>query len=95
VPDNKYGWRHQQLRERMRRQVEAGLAVCARCGKPIIPGTPWDAGHVDGNPNLYQGAEHRACNRASASHRAARRRYSFDWDGLGDPAAPRRQSRDW
>ena len=87
MPDKKYGWRHQQVRERMRRQVEAGLAVCARCGKPIVPGTPWDLGHVDGNPNLYQGAEHRKCNRGA---RSGRLRDPRD----GEPM-PRRYSRDW
>ena len=95
MPDKKYGWRHQQVRERMR-QVDAGLAVCARCGKPIVPGTPWDLGHVDGDPTQYQGAEHRRCNRQSSTHRATRRRFSFDWDGTGSGLGePRRQSRDW
>ena len=91
MPGRKYGWKHQQVRERLRRQVDAGLAVCARCGKPIIPGTPWDAGHVDGDPNLYSGPEHRKCNRRTATHAAQRRRrYSFDWHGIGEGDAPRR-----
>jgi hypothetical protein len=93
VPGKKYGWRHQQVRERMRRMVEAGGAACARCGRPILPGEPWDAGHVDGDPNVYSGPEHRSCNRASAAHAAQRRRrYSFDWDGTG--GGPR-HSREW
>jgi hypothetical protein len=43
-----YGAHHQALRERLRPQVEAGEVLCARCGKIIEAGTPWDLGHVDG-----------------------------------------------
>jgi hypothetical protein len=74
-----YGWAHQKLRERWKRVVDAGGAVCARCGRPIVPGTPWDLGHVDGSAKaLYSGPEHRKCNRGA---RPAKRRQSFPWDG--------------
>jgi hypothetical protein len=73
-----YGAHHQVLRERLRPHVEAGVVLCARCGKIIQPGTPWDLGHVDGSGHrLYQGPEHRKCNRATATHKA--RRVSRVW----------------
>jgi len=72
MPAKKYGWRHQQARERVKRQVNAGLAVCARCGKPIIASTSWDLGHSDTDPTQYHGAEHRKCNRG---HRPAKQRH--------------------
>ena len=48
-----YGGRHQALRRRFAAIVEAGLASCWRCGLPIVPGEPWDLGHVDGNRSTY------------------------------------------
>lgn len=35
-----YGSKHQQLRQSFARQVAAGLATCARCGRPIDPDQP-------------------------------------------------------
>jgi len=68
---------------------------CRVCSmrRPVMPGEKWDLGHLDGDPSQYQGPEHVRCNRRSSSHRAQRRRYSFDWDRTGDPFAPKRQSR--
>jgi hypothetical protein len=58
-----YGAHHEALRERLRPQVEAGEARCARCGKIIEAGTPWDMGRVDGtNRTVVSGPEHRRCN---------------------------------
>jgi hypothetical protein len=94
VPAKKYGWRHQQARERVKRQVNAGLATCARCGKPIIPGTSWDLGHSDTDPTRYHGAEHRRCNRG---HRPAKQRQpAAPWlSGDNQIGGRRPQSRDW
>jgi hypothetical protein len=64
-----YGARHQQIRAAYARSVAAGLAICARCTKPIRPGERWDLGHVDGDRSRYSGPEHAACNRATAGRR--------------------------
>lgn len=69
---NGYGIAHQKRRDRLARTVAAGEAVCWRCSKPIKPGQPWDLGHHDLNRSVYMGPEHRACNRAVKTHRAAR-----------------------
>jgi hypothetical protein len=44
-----YPSRHKRLREKLERVVEAGGVACARCGREIVPGEPWDLGHVDGD----------------------------------------------
>ena len=60
-----YGSRHQRLRKLLAPFVVAGLATCTRCGRPILPGAPWDLGHDDIDRGRYRGPEHRACNRAT------------------------------
>lgn len=72
-----YGVEHKRLRRRLARIVAEGGALCARCGKPIMPGEPWDLGHDDYDRSRYIGPEHRACNRATASR--PRRRQSRRW----------------
>lgn len=57
-----YGNAHQRLRKQLARSVEAGYAVCWRCGLPIKPGTPWHLGHDDHDRSIYRGAEHARCN---------------------------------
>jgi hypothetical protein len=59
-----YGQEHQRLRRRWAREVDAGLVNCAFCGQLIVPGTPWDLGHLDGDRSKYAGPEHATCNRA-------------------------------
>ena len=73
-----YGTRHKALRRQLEPIVAAGGINCARCGKPIIPGEPWDLGHVDGSRTAYQGPEHRACNRATSGRNKPSGR-SRDW----------------
>ena len=63
--DREYGRPHRKVRERLTPIVLAGRVRCARCGDPILPGEPWDLGHVDGDRSRYSGPEHRACNRAT------------------------------
>ena len=63
-----YGAVHQTVRKRFAPKVEAGQCICPRCHKQILPGEPWDLGHIDGSSTEYAGPEHRACNRATAAH---------------------------
>lgn len=67
-----YDGRHQRERERWRPKVETGLCDCARCGKWIRPGTPWDLGHDDHDRNIYRGPEHMSCNRQAGGRNGAR-----------------------
>jgi hypothetical protein len=71
-----YGSVHQTKRRVWARRIATGeLVPCARCGRPIYPGTPWDLGHVDGSgKSQYAGPEHRRCNRQTSTHKAKRRR---------------------
>src|SRR3954447_12210745 len=61
-----YGRPHQAIRAQLGVRVAAGGVRCARCGELIVPGEPWDLGHVDGDRSRYSGPEHRACNRATS-----------------------------
>jgi hypothetical protein len=72
-----YGQPHQALRKRLEPLVASGLARCARCGNPILPGEAWDLGHDDLDRSVYTGPEHRSCNRGTTTHRM--RRVSRVW----------------
>jgi hypothetical protein len=78
-----YGRAHKAQRERWARVVEAGAAVCARCGRPIVAGTAWDLGH-SADRSGWTGPEHASCNRATSRHRVAQRTMLADpgWTGL-------------
>jgi hypothetical protein len=65
-----YGAGHQAIRRRLAPLVAAGMCTCPRCGKLIEPGSAWDLGHDPSDTNSHWGAEHRACNRGTAAHRA-------------------------
>jgi hypothetical protein len=65
-----YGNAHQRERARWAPIVAEGGASCARCGRPIMPGSRWDLGHHDRDRSIYAGPEHRRCNRATAGRRA-------------------------
>ena len=60
-----YGAAHKRLRAIWDLRVQHGEVNCARCGKWIEPGTPWDLGHNDLDRSIYDGAEHAACNRGA------------------------------
>jgi hypothetical protein len=66
--------------------VEAGNAVCARCGEPIAPCEKSDLDHDDDDPlqRRYLGPSHRRCNRAVVTHLKAAltpevHRHSREW----------------
>ena len=65
-----YGTDHQRERARWDPYVQAGLATCARCHRPIPPG-PWDLGHNDDRTG-WTGPEHVSCNRSAGARNAAR-----------------------
>lgn len=75
-----YGAAHRRLRAAWTPRVAAGGVLCARCGRPIVPGSAWDLGHDDRDRSYYVGPEHRSCNRAVAGR--SRRRV------VTDPARP-------
>ena len=62
-----YGAAHKALRRKWERQIAAGGATCARCGRPIPPGTAWDLGHSDVDRSVYTGPEHSKCNRSAGA----------------------------
>jgi hypothetical protein len=65
-----YGAAHRSLRAGVARVVEAGEAVCARCGLPIRPGEPFDLDHGP-DRSSYLGPSHRGCNRQAGARNGA------------------------
>lgn len=61
-----YGPAHRSLRASLAPSVERGEWTCGRCGQRILPGQPWDLGHVGHGEGKGQhaGPEHASCNRA-------------------------------
>jgi hypothetical protein len=71
---HRYGKQHQLIRANFARRMEGGeVFECWRCGEAITG--RWDLGHVDdgsGRGVYGRWPEHRACNRATLTHIAAR-----------------------
>jgi hypothetical protein len=65
-----YGAPHVAVRARYACLVDAGEAVCARCGIPILPGDEWDLGHSE-DRSSYTGPEHSRCNRSAGGRNGA------------------------
>lgn len=61
-----YGRKHQEQRKQWAPLVATGTVRCARCGKKIKRGQPWDLGHTDDRAS-YHGPEHTSCNRSAAA----------------------------
>ncbi len=59
--DRRYDRRHRNVRRAVAAQMEAGGVACARCGRPIVPGSEWHLDHRDDGPG-YVGASHARCN---------------------------------
>ncbi len=82
-----YGWQHQKLRAQYLPMVQAGKAICWRCGERISPAMQWDLGHDDNDRTKYRGPEHalaKDCkaggNRAtSGRNRKGHADHSRDW----------------
>lgn len=51
----------------------------------IAPGSDWDLGHDDRERDVYRGAEHQRCNRATMAHRPPRKRPAEQHPGLIEP----------
>jgi hypothetical protein len=67
-----YGAIHKHLRERYRLLIgEGSVVLCARCRKRLLPGEPFDLGHVDRDRTRYAGPEHRRCNRVAGAKSGA------------------------
>jgi hypothetical protein len=71
-----YGENHKRLRRLWESRVASEDVACARCGRLIVPGSPWDLGHADFDRSVYTGPEHRKCNRATAGRRRSSVRQS-------------------
>lgn len=84
-----YGPAHKRLREQVGKQVAAGRAVCARCGKPIHPTAKWHLDHHDTDRTRYLGPSHAACNIGAAQRRRWRREAGRDPDSPPPPPPPR------
>lgn len=67
-----YDYAHQQLRRAWEPRVAAGSVRCARCRRPIRPGSDWDLGHDDNDRSKYRGPEHQRCNRAAGAAKGNR-----------------------
>lgn len=65
------------MRAALKLEVDAGRAVCCRCRRPIVPGTPWHADH-NASRTGYLGAAHAACNLRAAAKAGARKRNGGD-----------------
>jgi len=77
-----YGPHHKRLRQIWDARVQAGEVYCARCGRWIEPGTPWDLDHADNDPTrtTYLGPSHAKCNRGAPNRRrVVRTRNSRIW----------------
>lgn len=68
-----YGYAHKQKRRELAAVVDAGHAVCSRCGGEIVPGSLWDLDHLPDRSG-WAGPAHRYCNRAAPRRKAGRRR---------------------
>ncbi len=87
-----YDAKFRKERERVARVVAAGNALCARCGRPILPWQEWDLGHVDSNRALLAGPEHRLKKDCpSGGNRATNRKGRSTYTGSWNPRVRKRR----
>lgn len=60
---------HRAARKRFTVLVEAGLGVCWRCGRGLVPGR-WHVGHID-DGSAIAGPECMSCNLRAAARKGA------------------------
>jgi hypothetical protein len=101
---NPYGSSHQRSRARWARLVALGDVACARCGRPIEPGSKWHLDHDDHDRSVYIGASHSYCNVRAAGRLAGRGRPKGRSTGalaarreepVANPSRWRRRSSQW
>lgn len=78
-----YTGEHVRRRRADAKLVEAGGAVCWRCGRPIVPlkirradgrwVSNWHLGHDDFDRGVYRGPEHERCNTGAGGRKSGRR----------------------
>ncbi len=66
-----YGSTHDARRRQVKPLVEAGNAVCSRCGNPISPREQWHLDHTDDRQG-YLGVAHAYCNLRAAGIKTAK-----------------------
>lgn len=67
-----YGTAHEAERAKWEPIIAISTVHCVRCGRPIVPGTPWSPDHTDDRTG-YLGPAHVRCNLRAAG-RAVRNR---------------------
>ncbi len=93
------GSRSRAARARLRPLVESGGAVCWRCGRPILPGQSWHAGHVigreHGGPDSIENLapEHERCStsaggKSGSQHTNEARRIAASLSRQSTPRSP-------
>lgn len=73
-----YGYAHKKLRKEWVALVEQGGVHCARCSKPIEPGSPFDLDHNEDRTG-YIGVSCRPCNRATMTHEKQKHVSGYEW----------------
>ena len=67
-----YGSNHDARRRQVKPLVDAGNAICSRCGNPISPREQWHLDHTDDRQG-YLGVAHAYCNLRAAGIKTAKR----------------------
>lgn len=71
-----------KARARLAPSIAQGVAVCSKCGRPVVEGQAWDVDHLIGQdvaPDLVHDPDnwavaHRRCNRSAGASYVNRKR---------------------